>query len=155
MTDTNPAQTGETPAAPEALEVLLQTSIPSAEALVERLSENGIDAELIDRPTSLAIMLAFGTYRVRIGVPGSQRQSAQALLRAWEPDVRANVRKLAASVHRQFAMALVPGAIAFAIHVWKLGEFRVVTLVSPLLVSFVAFMALAFLERIKADRANR
>jgi hypothetical protein len=129
------------------VEVLLQTSIPTAEALVGRLAAEGVDAEIIDHPSSLALILACGTYRVLIGVPSEQLESAKGWMRDWEPDVRANVKELSKNVYRQALTALIPGLAVLGGNLWIMGEFRLLMVVPALIVCFLAFMAQAFFQR--------
>lgn len=130
-----------------AVEVLLQTSIPTARVLVRRLAAEGIDAEIVDQPSSLSILLACGTYRVRIGVPSEQMESARGWMRDWEPDVRANVKKLSRNVYRQVLTALIPGLAVLGGNLWIMGEFRLLMVVPFLIVCFLAFLAQAFFQR--------
>ena len=130
--------------------MLLQTSIPAAEALVRRLLAHEVDADLVDRPSTLAVLLAFGTYRVRIGVPPDQIERARRLLSEWEPETRANVKELAGKVYRQMALAAIPAVAVFLVNQWIAGEFRFLSVFAALVVGFLGFMALAFFERFRA-----
>ena len=130
--------------------VLLQTSIPTAEALVRRFLAHEVDADLVDRPSTLAVLLAFGTYRVRIGVPPDQIERARRLLSEWEPETRANVKELAGKVYRQMALAAIPAVAVFLVNQWSAGEFRFLAVCAALVVGFLGFMALAFFERFRA-----
>jgi len=131
--------------------VLLQTSIPTAEALVRRFLAHEVDADLVDRPSTLAVLLAFGTYRVRIGVPRDQLERARRLMAEWEPGTRANVKELAGKVYRQLALATIPAVAVFLVNHWIAGEFRLLSVFAALIVGSLGFVALAFFERFRAE----
>ena len=127
--------------------VLLQTSIPTAESICERLNDQDVHAEVIDRPSSLALALAFGTYRVRVGVPAEQLETARRLLDSWEPETKANVDALARKVYGQLFGALIPGVLLYVGLYLYAGDPALWMLAPALVVMFLAFLALSFLER--------
>lgn len=135
--------------APQEVEgrVLLQTSPEAAEAIVERLNAEGVHAEIVDRPGFLALLFAFGTYRVRIGVPVDELEAAREVMARWEPEAKANVHALARVVQRQFLLATLPALLVVGTS-WVLsGTVRPAVLAAALLAWLVAFLALAARER--------
>ena len=148
----DPSEAAAGPDEERKLEVLLQTSIPTAEALIQRFLANEVDADLVDRPSTLAVVLAFGTYRVRVGVPAEQVARARQLLAEWEPETRANVKELAGKVYRQFALASIPAIVVYLVNHWIAGEFQFLSVFAALVVGFLGFMALAFFERFRAEK---
>ncbi len=91
-----------------ALSVLLQTSIPSAEATVERLDAAGIEAFVIDRPNAIAWIATGGNYRVRVVVPEEALDAARGELARWEVEARPRIRALSREVQRALALASLP-----------------------------------------------
>lgn len=97
-----------------ALAVLLQTSLRSAEATVERLGARGIEAVLVDRPNAIAWLLSGGTYRARVAVPEEALAEARAEIGRWEAEAAPRIRELAHAAQRGMLLASLP-ALALAL----------------------------------------
>jgi len=103
--------------------VVHTASTTAVNTVLERLSSRGIDAVAIDQPNVIALIIAFGTYRVRIAVPDEQVAEAKAVLEEWDREARPNVKRLSRQVYRQFFVAgigafLVAGGIFVLGNVW-------------------------------------
>jgi len=132
--------------------VVHTASITAVDTVLERLSSRGIDAVAIDQPNFIALLIAFGTYRVRIAVPDEQVTEAKAILADWDREARPNVQRLSRQVHRQFLLAaigaLIVAAVPFALGtlLWVLPVFLVVW------VAFVVLLGLR--ERARIERGS-
>ncbi len=85
------------------------------DVVLERLHAGGVAAEAVDEPNFVALLISFGTYRVRISVPDEEVQQARSILCAWDREAAPTVRALARPVRRQFLLATLPAAAAAAL----------------------------------------
>jgi len=113
-------------------------------SVLERFHSHGVDAEAVDDPNWIVLLVSFGTYRVRIAVPDEQLEEARRVLEEWDREVRPNVRTLSKQVYRQFLaaalLALVVASVLFVLgHVWlTLPAFLVVWLATVAVLGLVA-----------------
>jgi len=84
------------------------------DAVVARLEEGGIEAHVVDRPGSLALLVAFGTYRVRIAVEEEDEARARAVLALWGEEARPRVERLARIVVLDLLLAAIPAILVGA-----------------------------------------
>ncbi len=96
------------------LVVVAQVSRAAVPAIVERLSSRGVEPWIVDRPNAIVLLLAAGTYRVRIAVEEQDLEAARAILEEWRLEAVPRVRALARSQLRDFALALLAPLIAGA-----------------------------------------
>jgi hypothetical protein len=120
--------------------------------ILERFWSRGVDAEAVDDPNWIVLLISFGTYRVRIAVPDEQVDEAKGVLEEWDNEARPNVRKLSRQVYRQFfvagVLALVVAGVLFALgHVW-------LTLPAFLFVWLATVALLGLLERARLQRES-
>lgn len=100
-----------------------KASTTAVDTVLERLCSRGLDAVAIDEPNLIALIVSFGTYRVRIAVPDEQVPRAKEILAEWDREAHPNVKRLSRQVYRQFFLAalgaLAVAAVLFAFgHVW-------------------------------------
>ena len=75
--------------------------------VVSRLRDSGVDAQAVDDPNLIALLVSFGTYRVRISVPEEEADEARRVLDDWDREAAPLVEELTRRVQRQFLLASV------------------------------------------------
>jgi len=112
--------------------VVHKASTTAVDTVLERLCSRGIDAVAIDDPNFIALLISFGTYRVRIAVPDEQVAEAKEILAEWDREALPKVQRLSRQVQKQFFLAaggaLIVAAVPFALGylLWVLPTFLVV-----------------------------
>lgn len=92
----------------------------SPEAVIgvaHQLQEAGLQAEVIDRPNFVVLLVAFGTYKSRVVVPEEEAQAAREFLERWDQEASERVLSLSQALGRQALWAslctLLTGACLF------------------------------------------
>ena len=89
------------------------------------LQEHGLDAQVIDRPNFVVLMVSFGTYKSRVVVPEEQAQAAREALERWDEDSREALQVLTRELGRYVLYATLI-ALASALYLgWNLDEDRI------------------------------
>ena len=117
--------------------------------VLERLRAGGVAAEAVDEPNLIALLISFGTYRVRISVPDEEVQQARRILGAWDREAAPTVRALARQVRRQFLLATLPAAAA-AVLLLGVGVPWALATLLVLLVWFGSLVAVGLYQRRRA-----
>lgn len=90
---------------------LLRTSVPAAIATVERLAQQGIEADVGDLPNRIVQLLSGGNYQVSVLVAREALEPARAELERWHVEAGPRVASLARDVQRGVLLALTPGGV--------------------------------------------
>ncbi len=118
---------------------------------VARLRAEGIEAHAVDQPGFLVLLLSFGTYRIRIGVPDDQAERTRATIAEWDRASAPVVREMTRQVRRQVLLASIPALVGVV------GAFRIASgfdLVPWLACAVPALFLLSFLALSALERAR-
>ena len=93
------------------LTVIHRGAPEAVDSVVQRLNEAGVNAVPIDRPSFLILLVTFGTYRVRVGVPDEEVETAREILREWDVESGPLVSALTRQLRRQLALSAAPAIV--------------------------------------------
>ena len=114
-----------------------------------RLCEHGLEAVAVDDPNFIALIMAMGTYRVRVAVPDEEAEEARRVLADWDREAAPKVAALSKTVQRQFLIASLVVLVCLAgLLLFSEGLGLLLVLAVP--ATFLAvMMALGLIERLR------
>ena len=121
----------------------------AVDMVVGRLRAGGVHAEAVDDPNMIALLISFGTYRIRIAVPEEEEAEAKRIMAEWDREAAPRVADLARQVQRQFLLAALP-ATAVAVLLLSIGASWVAAFLCVLVVWFVSLLSIGALARRRA-----
>ena len=137
------------------LTIVHRASPSVVDIVLARFHEHGVEAVAVDQPSVISLFVAFGTYRVRIGVPVEQADEARRVLDEWERESAPRLASLEQRARRQFLgatlLTLAVGALVYLAGGLEERPHWLLALLLPLW--FGLLFALGLYQRARARRA--
>jgi len=113
----------------------------SPEAVINvahQMQEAGLQAEVIDKPNFVVLLVAFGTYKSRVVVPEEEAQAAREFLERWDQEASGRVQSMSQALGRQALWSSLCALLAGAFFVLTVEEQLGLTLIFLLPVVWIA-----------------